>query len=145
MPNVSTKATVSFYVITISGLIWNFSGIIAYLQQAYLSDERIAQLPIEDQNYYQNLPAWVTAAFAIAVFSGTLGCIALLFRKAYSLKILTLSLIAVIVQFNYNLLIQNDKIITNELIIMPLLIILVAFGLVYYSQSLKNRGFFYKV
>lgn len=115
-------------------------GVIAYLDQAFMTPEKLDLMPIDDQNYYLNLPAWVTGAFALAVFCGTFGCIALLLRKKIAVPILIISFIAVLVQLNYNLLIQNYKAITGELLIMPILVIIVAAFLVFYSNRLKNRG-----
>lgn len=65
-------------------------------------------LPAAEQAYYANVLIWVTGAFAFAVFAGTLGCIALLFRKHIAILLLYISLLAVLVQFVYNTLIQTD-------------------------------------
>ena len=42
--------------------------------------------------------AWVTGAFAIAVFGGTLGCIGLLMLKSWSKLLLLISLLGVLAQ-----------------------------------------------
>jgi hypothetical protein len=44
-------------------------------------------------------PAWMTAAFAIGVFGGTLGCILMLLRKRLAVLVLLVSLLAYIVLF----------------------------------------------
>ena len=44
------------------------------------------------------MPAWVTGAFAIAVFGGALGCLALLMLKRWSTWLLLISLLAVLAQ-----------------------------------------------
>ena len=46
-----------------------------------MTAEDLAALPLEQQPLYENIPAWVTGAFAIAVFGGSLACILLLIRK----------------------------------------------------------------
>ena len=46
-------------------------------------------------------PAWVTGAYAIAVFAGALGCLLLLLRRKLATTVLSLSLIAVILQQGY--------------------------------------------
>ena len=67
------KLPIWFIVVSVLALIWNVMGIMAYIRQAYMSDELIAQLPEADQQMFASLPAWYTGAFAIAVFAGTLG------------------------------------------------------------------------
>ena len=46
---------------------------------------------------FETKPAWATGAFAIAVFGGLLGCIALLLRKAWAQYLFILSLLGVII------------------------------------------------
>ena len=53
-----------------------------------MTDKILETLPKEQQILYQDVPAWVTTAFAIAVFSETLGLLLLLLKK----KMLQLSL-----------------------------------------------------
>jgi len=53
----------------------------AYLNQAYKTDEANALLPEAEKTHYDNNAIWATAAFAIAVFGGVLASIALLIRK----------------------------------------------------------------
>lgn len=78
----TTKPTKSFWLISILALIWNILGAIAYLIQAYMTDEMIVQLPEEQQKeFLYDHPAWYTALFGLAVFGGVLGCILLLFLK----------------------------------------------------------------
>jgi len=62
-------------------LVWNLMGVFNFLGQALMSDEVLASLPKDQQLIYQDVPVWVTAAFAIAVFSGTLGAVFLLLKK----------------------------------------------------------------
>jgi hypothetical protein len=42
------------------------------------------------------MPAWVTGAFALAVFGGALGCLGLLLLKRWSKLLLLISLLAVL-------------------------------------------------
>ena len=62
-----------FWVISGLALVWNLIGVINYLGQVLITDEILKSLPKEQQLMYQDVPSWVTAAFAVAVFSGTVG------------------------------------------------------------------------
>ncbi|MBE9489227.1 MAG: hypothetical protein IMY67_02940 [Bacteroidetes bacterium] len=139
MTNTNKPNTV-FWIIAIIALIWNLFGVFAYLGQAFMTDEVLALMPQGDQDYHNNVPAWVTAAFAIAVFAGVLGCIGLLMRKKWSKRLFMLSLIAVLVQSTYNFFIQEYVDLSGEREYMPIMIILVAAFLVWYSKNVTVKG-----
>jgi len=140
MTNSTTKPTTLFWVIGTIALLWNLMGVMAYLSQAYMTNEALSLLPEADQDYYNNIPAWVTAAFAIAVFSGALGCIALLMRKKIATLLFYLSLIGVLVQFVYNFFIQKYMDVSGSRILMPILVIIIAFFLIWYSKKSAQKG-----
>ncbi len=131
----TNKSSATYWIIGILALIWNLLGVFAYLSQAYITEEALTLLPQGDQDYITNSPTWVTAAFAIAVFAGAFGCIALLMRKKLANILLLLSFIAVLVQSMYNFFIQDYVELSGQNMIMPMMIILVSAFLVWYSKK----------
>ena len=96
------KPTTGFWIVSVLALLWNIMGVMAYLQHAYDTEEyranfNEAQLAIMDAT-----PAWATAAFAIAVFAGIIGCILLLLRKKIAKLFFIISFLGVVVQNAYN-------------------------------------------
>ena len=82
MTTTTQKPPIWFWIISIIALLWNAMGVLAYIGQAFLTEEAIAAMPPEQQEIYSiDFPAWYTAAFAIAVFAGFGACILLLLRK----------------------------------------------------------------
>jgi len=80
-------------------------------------------------------PAWANGAFAIAVFGGVLGCILLLLRKKLAKTVFLLSLIGIVVQMYYNFfVIDSIAIYGPGATIMPIMIILFALYLIWYSK-----------
>lgn len=138
--NSSTKPNTLFWIVSVIALIWNVMGVMAYLGQVYMDEATLQDMPVEDQAYYANVPAWVTAAFAIAVFSGTLGSIAMLLRKKASNPLFVISLIAVLAQSVYTFFIQQDIDLAGTRMIWPTLIIAISFFLVYFSRDGVNKG-----
>ena len=136
----STKPTTTFWIISVLALLWNSTGIMAYLEQAFMSIEDLESLPVAEQAFYNNLPAWVTAVFAIAVFSGTLGCIALLMRKKWATILFLVSLIAVIAHFIRNVFIQTDMEVSAVNMIWSIVVLLIAIFLVWYSKKSFSNG-----
>ena len=106
-----------------------------------MSIEDLESLPVAEQSFYNNLPAWVTAVFAIAVFSGTLGCIALLMRKKWATILFLVSLIAVIAHFIRNVFIQTDMEVSAVNMIWSVVVLLIAIFLVWYSKKSTSNGY----
>lgn len=131
MTNSSTKPPVWFWIVSVLALIWNGLGVMAYLVRAYATDEMIAALPEEQQaEFLMEYPAWYTAAFAIAVFAGVLGCFALLLRKKLAYGLFILSGLSAIIQHIY--LFMNVDI---SSLVMPIMIIVVCLFLIWFSKN----------
>jgi hypothetical protein len=138
--NSTTKPTPIYWLISILALLWNCIGIVAYLGQAYMTDEALKMLPETNQLYFSNIPAWVTAAFALAVFGGFFGCLGLLFKKKWAYFLFILSLLALLVHQTYNVFIQDFIEMTGDQMILPLLTFIVASYLVYFSKQKVELG-----
>lgn len=130
------KPSTSFWIVSVIALLWNLMGVLAYLIRAFVTDEMIATLPAEQQAEFAVVyPSWVTAAFAMAVFCGTLGAILLLMRKKLATLLFAISAIAAIAQHIY--------IFTNVAVnsyVMPVLVIIVCAFLVWFSRKFTEQG-----
>ena len=135
MTNSKVKPPVWFWIVSVIALFWNAMGVSQYIQQAYKTESWRSALTDEQFEMISNFPAWLTAAFAIAVFSGLLGSLALLLRKKWAYSLLLLSLIAVIIQMGYVFL-QGYF----DGIGMTLSIIVFALILVWFSKKSISKG-----
>jgi len=138
--NYLRKPSNLFWVISSIALVWNLMGVFNYLDQAFMTDKVLETLPKEQQILYQDVPAWVTAAFAIAVFSGTLGSLLLLLKKKIATTFFIISFLGIVGQMSYRLLIdQNSDSYGPMGIAMP--IIIIAFGgyLIWYSRKANEH------
>ncbi len=141
MTSSSKKLSASFWIISVIALIWNLMGVFAYLAQAYMTDADIAALPEEQIALHENLPAWVTAAFAIAVFGGTIGCILLLLRKKLATMVFVISFVAILAQMTYNFFMSKAiEVYGPGGLIMPIMVIIIGYFLIYYSKKATNNG-----
>ena len=131
MTNSSVKPPVWFWIISIAALVWNGMGVMVYLTRAFATDEMIAQMTPEQQAQFNvEYPAWVTAAFALAVFCGALGSLALLLRKKWAYQLLVVSAVAAIVQHIYYF--MNVEMAS---IVMPIMVIIVCIFLIWFSKN----------
>ncbi|MDP3944442.1 MAG: hypothetical protein Q8Q51_00965 [Lutibacter sp.] len=140
MTKKNDKPTSAFWIISVLALLWNIMGVAAYLGQAYMTDEVLKALSEGEQAYYENVPAWVTAAFAIAVFAGAFGCVGLLMRKKWATILFVISIIAVISQSTYNLIIQKFMEVPLQHMIWSIVVIVIAIFLVWFSSNATKKG-----
>jgi len=133
--NGTNKPAIWFWIVSVIALVWNGMGVNAYLQQAYNTESYRAMYSAEQLEIAANMPTWVTAAFAIAVFAGTLGAVGLLLRKKWATLLWILSLIAVVLQMGYILIngYQSDM-------GMTIMIIVFAFIFVWFSRHAGSKG-----
>lgn len=137
----SIKPPIYFWAISIVMLVWNILGIAAFISDISISSEALAEMSAEKRALYVGVPAWATAAYALAVFGGTLGCIALLMRRPVAVPLLVASLIGVLVQMSHALLISNTlEVMGTAVLVMPAIITLIAIFLIWFSYMAKNRA-----
>ena len=136
MTSYLRKPSNLFWVISSMALIWNLIGVFNYLTQAFMTNDILASLPKDQQVLYQDVPAWVTAAFATAVFSGTLGALLLLLKKKIASTFFILSFAGIMIQMTYGLFISENTDSYGPLgLLMPIMIIAVGGYLIWYSKK----------
>jgi hypothetical protein len=135
------KTPTSFWVISIVGLIWNLLGVFNYLGQAYMSDETLSAMTQAQQDVMNSIPAWATAAFAISVFGGTLGCIGLLVRKTWAKHLLLISFVAIMAQMLYSIIMaQAYKAFGASALMISILVMVIGAFLYYYARKCEEKG-----
>ncbi|UKM63995.1 hypothetical protein GSB9_00542 [Flavobacteriaceae bacterium GSB9] len=130
-----TKPPLWFWIVSVIALLWNAMGVNQYIGQAYKTETWQSALTPEQIETISNYPAWLTAAFAIAVFTGAIGSIGLLLRKKWAYSLLVLSLFAVIVQMGY-ILTQGH----SDNMGMTISIIVFSGFLVWFSKKSLSKG-----
>lgn len=120
------------------GLVWNAIGLAAFFAQMTMDFSALAEA---ERVFYETMPSWATAAFAVAVFGGVLGCLALLVRKRWAVMVLLVSLLGIIVQISHSLLISNGiEVFGPEGMVLPFLTFSIAVLLVFFANYSNKRG-----
>jgi predicted benzoate:H+ symporter BenE len=144
MSRSSYQPNAFFWIIGVIALIWNLLGVYFYLMQAYQTDFFKSMYTPDQLEKIVNMPAWATAAFAIAVFGGALGSLLLLLKKRLANMVLSLSFLAIIVQFVYNFFIANTlEEYGYASLAMPVFTIAFGLFLVVYSKSCIRKGWLF--
>ena len=137
----SLKVPVWFFIVAVLAAAWNGLGVVAYISEAMQTPEQLAQLPEAHQALYTNKPAWVTAAFAIAVFGGLVASFMLIARKKIATPLFALSLLGLAGQNTYFFLIAKvPETMSSDNFVMPAVVFLVAIGLLFFSRSSAQKG-----
>lgn len=130
-----------YWVVAVLALLWTAAGCFAYVGQMTISAEDFARLPQAQQDIWNASPGWVTAAYAVAVWSGLAGAVGLLLRKSFARPFFLLSLLGVIVQFGWVFI--ATEILTTvgpSAAIFPLCIVAIAIFLIWFSGLAQSRG-----
>jgi len=130
-----------YWLVALAMLAWNGKGVMAYIAQTTMTPEALATLPAAERALYAGIPAWVTAAFAFAVFGGAGGCLLLLLRSRWAPPVLVLSLIGVIAQMSYVVVISKGyEVYGPGGMVMPAVVLAGALFLVWFSRFARRRG-----
>jgi hypothetical protein len=131
----------SFYWIAGAALVWDLVGVGAYVSQVTMSPDALNAMPDAERMLYENVPAWATGAFAIAVNGGALGSLLLLLRKAFATPVFVISFVGVIVQLYHSFFIANSmEVYGPGGLIMPVMVVAIAGFLIWYSIDAKKKG-----
>jgi hypothetical protein len=138
----SNKPGVAFWVIGVIALLWNGMGVNSYLQIAFKTEASMADMTSEQIALIDATPAWATALFALAVFSGIIASIMLLMRKKMAVTLFLLSFVTATVQQLYWLFGTNAPEVFADMqpYFMPIAVIIVCIFLVWYSKDQKAKG-----
>jgi len=129
-----------FTIVAVVLLIWNLLGVMAYIMQVTMSPEALAALPDAQRQLYETTPEWATAAFAIAVNGGTLGCLLLLLKRNLAGIFLQLSLAGVLVQMFHSFFMSKSfEVFGPGGMVMPIMVLLIAIYLVMLAGKAKTK------
>ena len=138
----TNKPSAGFWIIAVIALIWNAMGVMTYLMEQYKVEAYRADFTAEQLALMDSAPAWAIALFAIAVFSGLLGCIFLLMRKKMATPLFLISLLCILFNIGYSLFATNQHELfgTVDGIVMPLVVVVIGVFLYFFSKKSTAKG-----
>lgn len=140
--NDAQNLPVSFWVIAAAGLAWNLIGLAMYYLQVTATPAQLAtSYSPAEVAYLQNIPAWANAAYGLAVTAGVLGCIALLLRRGFARVLLALSLIGIVAQNVYGIVLGDGiEVFGYGALVLPILVLTIGIALLIYAGRAKKNG-----
>ena len=138
---VGRKPPAWFWVVAVLGLLWEAFGVATYLMHVRVLPNDTSRMSEAEIALAGSMPVWATAAYAIAVFAGLLGAVGLALRKGWSRTLLFLSLLALLVQFGWWVLMSGAmEVIGPSMLTMPAVVIVVGIVLVLIANHAAKRG-----
>ncbi len=135
------KPPTSFWVVAATALVWNLIGVMTYYSQVTMTPEALEGFTPEQQAFFTSIPAWATAAYAIAVTAGVVGGLLLLLRKAWAVPAFAISLAGIVVQdLHAFVLADGIDVFGSGGVVIPAVVLVIGVLLLWYSRSAKNKG-----
>lgn len=98
--NISTPRPWWFWVVTLAFLVWSLIGCGMYLAERLMPEPEYIEAFGADMAGLRDItPVWNTAGYAIGVWGGLAGIIALMLRKRIAIWLFAASLIGAVVGF----------------------------------------------
>ena len=130
-----------YWGIAIVALLWNLMGCAAFGMEVFAQEEMLEGMTAEQQEWARNVPGWIYIVYALAVFTGVGGSIGLLMRRGWSALLLAISLVAVLVQMSYTMIVSGGlEVMGPSGAIMPAVVIIIAGILAWFSYAAKGKG-----
>jgi len=106
MNMVGTSPPAWFRIVAVLAVLWNCLGVWGYLAKVGVAPNMM-EMTADEIALVASMPTWATAGYALAVFGGLLGSLGLLLGKAWARLLLILSLLGMLVQFGWWLLMSG--------------------------------------
>ena len=137
---IGSRPPAWFWLVAVLALLWEAFGVATYLMHVGMLPDMM-EVSAAERQLAESMPDWATAGYAVAVFAGLLGALGLLMRKGWSRTLLFLSLLGLLVQFGWWVLMSGARtIIGPSSMIMPGVVILVGVFLVWFANHAAKRG-----
>ena len=130
-----------YWAVAVLALLWEAIGCYFYIVQVSMDAADLAALPPAQAEAFGAMAQWQWAVFAIAVWSGLLGAVGLLLRKAWAYWLLLLSLIAAVIQYGYVFAATPilETMPVGEALGLPISITVIGIILVWFAGSARKR------
>lgn len=138
----SSRAPVHLWVVGVLALLWNALGAFDYLATHLRLDFYMSQFTPEELAYFYGFPAWAVSGWAVGVWGGFFGSLALLLRKRWAVWLFGASLLGMAVSTVYTFgLSEGAEHMGGAVgVIFTVVVWIVAIALFFYARGLEKKG-----
>lgn len=138
----SARVPAHLWIIGILSLLWNAFGCYDYLMTNLHNEAYLAAFPAEQLAYFDSLPSWLTAFWALGVWGGLAGALLLLARSRHAISAFGLSVVGIVVSFGYQMLATDMPASMKQGVAgaMPWVILIIGLAQLWYARSAEKQG-----
>ena len=127
-----------FIIAAVASLLFMGLGCISYLMHVFANP---ATMPLDQRDAYEAEPAWVTGAYAVAVWIGLIGTVLLTMRRKMGEWLLLISLIGVLVWFAGLILVTplRESMSANDLLV-AIVVTALTWTVYWFARHSRQRG-----
>ena len=130
-----------FWVIAVVALLWNLMGCAIFSAELFAQEAFMEAMTEEQKEWVRTTPSWIYIVFAISVLTGLAGSVFLLMRKRISVPLFAFSLVAVVIQMGYTMLIAGGiEVMGPSGAVMPTLVTVLAIAWLMFGLFAKKKG-----
>ena len=127
-----------FMVAAVASLLFMVLGCVSYLMHVFADP---ATMPLDQRAAYAAEPAWVTGAYAVAVWVGLAGAILLVLRRRLAEPALLLSLVATLIWLAGLVLVRDlrENMSANDLLV-AIVVTALTWTVYWFARHSRMRG-----
>jgi len=145
-PNTKSAVPFWYWVIAAVALLWNLLGFAFFGTEMFAQEAIMKSMPEDQKVWARSIPGWIYFIYGLAVSTGVAGSIGLFMRRNWTIAMFAISLVAVIVQMGYTMIILGGiKAMGPSGLIMPVLVIVFAAALLWFSWFARTRNWLGRV
>jgi hypothetical protein len=127
-----------FIIAAVASLLFMGFGCVSFVMHLFANP---AVMPLDQRLAYEAEPAWITAAYGVAVAAGLAGAILLVMKRKLAEWLLLLSLVAVLVWFAGLLLVTplRESMSANDLLV-AIVVTALTWTVYWFTRHSRQRG-----
>ena len=140
---VGTKTPWHLWVVGVLGILWNAFGCWDYTMTELKGAEHLRAFGMNDAQiaYFDAMPAWMIAVWAIGVWGAMAGSVLLLLRRKWATPVFAASLAGFLMSLVYAYLLSNgSKVMPDSSWIMNVVILAGCLFFLWYAWTMGKRG-----
>lgn len=136
------RAPLHLWIVGVLGLLWNGFGAFDYLMSKLQGATYFRQMGMTDAQiaYMNSYPLWMTAVWAVGVWSAVLGTVLLLIRNRAAAPVFLLSLAAFLASLIYTYMLSDGAAVMGEAGYMQLVVLAGCLFFAWYSRAMARKG-----
>ena len=136
-----TKTPRHLWIVGILALLWNLVGAMDYIMTETRNEAYMSRFTPEQLEFFYDVPAWLVAFWAIAVWGGVFGAVLILVRRKLAVPVLVVSFLCMMVTVIRNYGFAGGADIVGAFgLFFSAVVFVIALALIIYARAMARRG-----